>query len=432
MNIIGYLVNFVPILILAFSFFRFEISLFLFICYSILVPLDGFNIGPIHLGNNFLYLLMFIPFIVKGNKIKYDIYKPFITFYAILLAYMAVQYRMPMGEELNRYRQEVMSVFLLPIMVYSASLKNPKVLSYVKIALIISGTISLVYGVFLMLMPAGLNPYLIYLEQINPTFEYKIEYAEAAGRAIGRVFSTMARPQTWAYFLGMFLFFVMFFVKQKVVKTILLVLTVYNILFCGVRTVIVASALPVIYYFVHCGLLKIKIVLQMGVFLFVLYFVISSNADLYDYLLSITGSNKSSTVGSDSDMRLLQLEGCFDEIRNNPLFGNGFRWTAYYNETYGNHPKSWTFESLVFVILACWGYVGFIVWGYFFFRLYRQILSIPSQDKIYLIILFMYYVLFTLATGEYCNIIQFSLYYAIFYSFILVNYRFKTNNKIKI
>lgn len=433
MSIIGYFVNIVPILILAFSFFRFEISLFLFICYSILVPLDGFNIGPIHLGNNFLYLLMFIPFIIKGNKegIKYDIYKPFITFYAILLVYMAVQYRMPIGEELKRYRQEVMSVFLLPIMIYSASLKNPQVLNVAKIALIISGVISIFYGIFLKEMPMGINPYLMYLEHISPTFEYKIEYAADEGRAISRIFSTMASPQAWAYFLGIYLFFVIFFIKQKIVKTILLVLTIYNILFCGVRTVIVAAALPVIYYFVHCGLLKIKTILQVGLLLLVLYFVISSNADLYDYLLSITGSNKSSTVGSDSNMRLLQLEGCFDEIRNNPLFGNGFRWTAYYNETYGNHPKSWTFESLVFVILACWGYVGFIVWGYFFFRLYRQIQSIPSDDKIYLIILFMYYVLFTLATGEYCYIIQFSLYYAIFYSFILADYRLKTNNKIK-
>lgn len=431
MNVIGYLVNFVPILILAFSFFRVEISLFLFICYSILVPLDGFNIGPIHLGNNFLYLLMFIPFVTKGNRIKYGIYKPFIVFYSILLVYMVLQNRMPISEEVNRYRQEVMSVFLLPIMIYSASLKNPKVLHCIKIALIISGTISLVYGAFLKLMPAGFNPYLIYLEQTTPSFEYKVEYAEAVGRGVGRVFSTMATPQAWAYFLGMFLFFVMFFVKQKIIKTILLILIVYNILFCGVRTVIVAAALPVVYYFVHCGLLKIKTVLQVGLLLLVLYFVISSNADLYDYLFSITGSNKSSTVGSNLDMRLVQLEGCFDEIRDNPLFGNGFRWTAYYNETYGNHPKSWTFESLVFVILACWGYVGFVVWGYFFFRLYRQIQSIPSDDKIYLIILFMYYVLFTLATGEYCYIIRFSLYFAIFYSFILADYRLGSKQMVK-
>lgn len=281
-----------------------------------------------------------------------------------------------------------------------------------------------------MAMPMGLNPYLMYLEQINPTFEYKIEYAAAAGRGISRIFSTMATPQSWAYFLGMLLFFVLFFVRQKIIKVFLLILIVYNILFCGVRTAIVACALPTIYYFIHCGILRVKTVLQMAVVIGALYLLISSNSDLYDYLLSITGSNKSSTVGSDSSMRLLQLEGCFDEIRNNPLFGNGFRWTAYYNELYGNHPKSWTFESLIFVILACWGYMGFLVWGYFFFMLYKQIRSVQSDNRVYLLILFMYYILFTLATGEYGNIIQFTLYYAIFYSFILAEERHAQCNMI--
>lgn len=416
MNVLLFLIQLFPLLILFLSFYKIEYSILLFICYNVLVPLDGFTLGSIHLGNNFLFLILFISFAFRYKLSKLDLFSPFFFLYFTLFIFIFFEHRMSIGEQLNRYRQELMSVFILPIIIYISYLKGGLKLSSLKKAILLSAIISSVYAFLLSFLPYGLNPYLIYLEQ-NTEFVYMINYSNDINRGIARIFSTMANPQSWALYLGFILYFTLFFIKNKALKIFLIILIGYNILFCGVRTVIVAVTLPLFYYALKT--LKVKYFIYIFLGIIAVGWLTSINDGLHDYFLSFINDKRSSTAGSDMEMRLYQLEGVCDEIKQNPLFGNGFRWTAYYNENFGNHPKAFTFESLFFVILSCWGYAGIIIWGVFILFLIRKIQSFPENMRLPLNILLIYYIIFSMVTGEYLYIVRFTLYYTIFYIFLL-------------
>lgn len=101
---------------------------------------------------------------------------------------------------------------------------------------------------------------------------------------------------------------------------------------------------------------------------------------LYTYIASIFSSSASADVkGSSVEMRLTQLLGCFDIISSNPLFGNGFGWTAYYNQMNGDHPVVLAFESYIFVTLCNWGLVGFVVWLLFLWKIYRKCIILAKK-----------------------------------------------------
>lgn len=423
MDFILLCVQFFPLLAIIFIFIDLKIAVSLFISYTILVPLDGFEFGNIHLGNNFIFLIMLFVFYYKYRILEFDIFKPFFVFYFALLFFILFQNRMPFLDQLTSFRQETMSVFILPIIIYNIYRIDNSILKYINISLLISGLICLIYGIICTILPYGINPYLMLLDS-STSFEYSIGYANDQFRSIGRVFCTFATPQAWSLFLGYFFFYVFFFVKNKYIKYFFILLIVYNILFCGVRTVIVAVAIPFFIYLLFNGFVKIKYLLVFSLIILSFIFVIQSNSDLNDYLLSIISPDKSSTGGSGLEMRMTQLEGCIEEINDNPLFGNGFRWTAWYNLNYGDHYKSVTFESLVFVIIACWGYLGFIVWGTFFYNIYKLIVKKAQQYKYILLTFMEYYLLFSLITGEYVFIIQFSLYYTLSFCYIIT----KQNN----
>lgn len=428
MSVLLFLIQIVPLLILVFSFYKIELSILLFIFYSTLVPLDGFSLGGIHLGNNFLFLILLFSFLIKYKLTRADILYPFLVLYIFLFIFMLFEYRMNFGEQLNRYRQEIMSVFILPYIIYAAYNINIVNIGHLKMAVLISAIICLLYATLLTFLPYGINPYLIFLEQ-ETDFVYSIEYSFDPNRGIARVFSTMANPQNWALYLGFILYFTLFFVRNNLLKGAMLILVIYNILFCGVRTVIVAATLPLIYY--SFRIIKLKHFLYVIPIFFAVVWIITTNSNLYDYFLSFTGSEKSTTAGSDLDMRLYQLQGCLEEIRANPLWGNGFRWSAYYNETFGNHPKAVTFESLFLVILSCWGYAGLIVWGIFFCLLLRRNSKISNGQGIVLNMLVIYYFLFSSITGEYLYIVKFSLFYILFNIFILDNIKVRSLLQVK-
>lgn len=338
--------------------------------------------------------------------------KPFVWFYLILLMFIAFEPRMPYLQQLNSFRQEIMSVFLLPFLIINTHASKALTLKMIRRTFIIAGGISLVYSVILLLLPKGYNPYLMALERVTD-FEYKIGYAFDKVRSIGRVFSTFPTPQAWAYFLGYMFFFIFFFFEKNMLRMFFLLLTLFCIMFCGVRTVIAAVLGG------FCAFLYLNGSLKQGfiyiIVLFVIGYIFWQIPQIQDYLLSFIGSKKSSMAGSNMDMRLVQLEGTIEEIETNPLFGNGFRWTQYYNQEFGNHPKAVTFESLIFVVLANWGILGCFVWIVFLYILYRANSKLHVSYSIPLNVVLAYYVAFSLITGEYCYIVQFAMFYSLFY-----------------
>ncbi len=127
---------------------------------------------------------------------------------------------------------------------------------------------------------------------------------------------------------------------------------------------------------------KIKYLFYTIVVAGLILFIVFQEDVLYTYVASIFSSSASADVkGSSVEMRLRQLLGCFDIISSNPLFGNGFGWTAYYNQMNGDHPVVLAFESYIFVALCNWGLVGF-AFGFCFCGKYIENVSFWQRKKI--------------------------------------------------
>ena len=113
-----------------------------------------------------------------------------------------------------------------------------------------------------------------------------------------------------------------------------------------------------------------------------------------------------------------QLQGCFHEIRNNPLFGKGYSWTGYYEQNFGDHPVMLAFESLVYVILCNSGFVGVVIWTFFLIKLFRNTVKITKNKAIVIsaITLTTYYLAYSTITGDY----GYMKYLILFYIIILL------------
>ena len=81
MSILAAIYTIAFIFIIIFSFTRPKIGLALFIVYFLFVPRIKLQLGPISIGEKFIYLVFIFSFIIKyGKKIKgidYSFYKPF-------------------------------------------------------------------------------------------------------------------------------------------------------------------------------------------------------------------------------------------------------------------------------------------------------------------------------------------------------------------
>ena len=113
-----------------------------------------------------------------------------------------------------------------------------------------------------------------------------------------------------------------------------------------------------------------------------------------------------------------QMEGCLIEIKNNPLFGKGYGWTGYYEKNFGDHPIMLAFESLAYVVLCNSGFVGVIIWIVFIaMYLKKAKLFLKNKDLCNsAITLMVYYVAYSMITGEY----GYMKFLVLFYTFILL------------
>ncbi len=135
---------------------------------------------------------------------------------------------------------------------------------------------------------------------------------------------------TYGLFLGLSLTYI-YSVRDSLKKYQLIIIfsgLVLAIFLCGIRSPIGALFVTLI---VFLGLThKVKLMLQIGLLGGLAYFILSMIPEMNSYVGSIFSDDKSNVSGSSLDMRLTQLEGCFQEIRNNPIFGKGYSWDTYY------------------------------------------------------------------------------------------------------
>ena len=341
--------------ILVLFFVKFRIGLCLYIAYIFLVPYCNINIGGLSLGWNLINTFLLLAYCVncsrKCGKIHFA-YKPFIPFfilYGLLLLEMSFQDGVPIEYAINKWRLDIFNL-ILPIVIFSASQYDYKIGKHSLITMALVCIVVIVYA-FALIPLQGINPYIVELANINNAELLEAQFGDQLNRLMIKISSTFTHPMTFGAFLGMAAVYIYSYVtnKKNVVLVCVLVGLISCIFFCGIRTPIAALFITIAVYLLQKKNFKAFFrALMLGV---IGYFIIIQIPALSETILSMTDRSSSEVGGSSIEMRLEQLDAAFDEVRNCMVFGKGHGYNSYYWSVHGTHPRLYSFESLVFVIL---------------------------------------------------------------------------------
>lgn len=420
--------TFLTILILILFFVKFRIGLCAYIAYIILIPYCNLQIGGLSFSWNLVNTALFLAYCIdcsrKCGKIQFA-YKPFIPFfvlYGLLAAEMPFQDGVPFSFAINSWRLDLFNL-ILPIVLFSVSQYDNRICKYTFVTMVFACIIVVVYA-FSLIPLQGINPYVMGMAEVNNAEILESQFGEQANRLMLKISSVFTHPMIFGVFLGMALvyFFTCFSNKRNIISLCVMAGLLSCIFFCGIRTPIAALFITVTMY------LLIRRNFKSFFFVFVIgiigYFIIIQIPELAETILSIADRGSSEVGGSSLEMRLEQLDAAFDEVRNCMMFGKGYAYTSYYWSIHGTHPRLYSFESLVFVILCNYGLMGFLIWGLMFYKLFKISKQIGVKSLgIFIILLITYYISYTCITGEYGYI----KYLLLFYALLLINRPRNTN-----
>lgn len=430
MSILATIYTLTFILIIIYSFTKPKIGLALFIAYFLFVPRIKLQLGPISIGEKFIYLVFIFSFIIKyGKKIKsidYSFYKPFFFLYISILFIILCQSFNSFGSSLNYFLTTILSSLLYPMIVYSILVTEKSAIRICLTTITICYIIIISYGLFLITMP-GINPYLmvslpIFDLEFNEAYalgysalDINIHATAAEGRLFGRISSVFAHPLQYGLVLVFFACTLFYANRKNKSKLIIIILaTLIAIVTSGSRTPVAAIFITIIISCIIIGKIRYTLLcLTTAILLLLLSFTFFPEIT-ENYILTIVNSNESNVQGSNVEMRMNQLQGCFDIIKNCFWEGKGYSWSYDYLAKHDIHPKLLNFESLIFVVLCNTGMLGIIVWGIFiglYIKKSFQIKQIPQRTLI--LSLFIFYIIFACITGEYEYMKYFMLFYSI-------------------
>lgn len=410
--------GFIILLIIVFSFVKLKIGVAIYLAYLLLVPYMQIHFFGVTFSYNLVNLIFLVAFFVDfRGRHKYRIdYKPLIPFAVLYGGYLIIMLfssDTPLAYMLEKYRQQVMKIFILTFVMWNVMIQDNTSVKLFRNVCLVCIAIASIYGLFLT-QTEGLNPYIMELTDISGG-EYNIEYlTRDTGRMFGRITSVFIHPMSFGLFLGLSLVFIYSCIRKVNVYiiAILSLLVLINVFTCGVRSVIAGLAISILFYLLLIR--KFKIFAGAAVVMVIIYGVISSIPEMSEYVSSIVDSKSTNIGGSSLELRINQFLGCFDIISNNPLFGKGFDWHQYYMQSHVIHPKLLAFESLIYVVLCNFGFVGVILWFVYVFKMYKYMRSLGSIKEILLpLTLFVFYLSYSCITGEYGYMQVFILFYII-------------------
>lgn len=419
------------IFIMIMLIFRFHIGVAAYLAYFFLVPYMRIELGGVVLQWNFINILVLLTFFIhqhntKNKRIKYDWRPllPFVLYFGVSLLLMPFQDGLTFSESINSWRLQAMKYLILPFVIWNDIKANKASLKLYRNVTIGCIIIAVLYGLFLTTMP-GLNPYMTAISAANGG-EFNMAYAAGNSgtgdnltlnedRMFGRISSVFSHPMTFGLFLG----FALFYLYRNKIHTDkwllygLTILIIVDIIVCGVRSVIGATIIAV--FFLLTKTRNIKLYITIAISICVIMIIVSFIPTLYNYIGSIFDKASSNTSGSSIEMRLLQLEGCFNEIDNDIISGKGYSWTSHYNSLFGGHPTMLYFESLVYVVLCNSGLIGVVLWLVMGICIVKYNNRRKQPIAALLNSLFVFYISYACITGEY----GYMQYFIIFYILML-------------
>lgn len=361
------------------AFFDIKASLGLMISYILLVPYSSFEFSSIRVEYNYILLFIFLIYIFRTtllNSESYDltIIKPLAVFSILIFIGSFFSTGVDFSYQLTILRSYIIGFFFIPIMLWQVC-KTKSDFSYFTRIVLVCFAIMLIYGGYCFLV--GQNPYVATLSALfNKQDNNEIfSHIERAG-LIGKIQSTTSHPMMWSVFLSLVLFASYSFWVEKKSYTyyVFVLLVVFNLFVCNVRTGIVASAIGMALLFTNFSFRSKLISLTVIIAILLLSIDTSIFGSFQPYIDSIIYFNdpNKNVGGSSLDMRMLQFGGAVSLWdQGGLLFGNGFGWCANYYALYGDHPILLGFESIIYVVLIENGVLGIIAYGFLFYSLFR-------------------------------------------------------------
>lgn len=399
--------------------------IYMFLVPTIKIELPGFSIGELFTS---IFLLFIVTFrnLNKIKKIDFTLFKPFFFLYIAQFIILFMGNSIPLSESLSAYVRALSSSIFIPLSLFIIINTETYSYKYIKRTMLVIIFMEIGYGLLLITMP-GINPYMIMMNTVyGGSFDESYASDFTGGRLLGRISSFFPHPMMYGLFLGFVVLFIAFLLKNKLINKkigyITITISVICILTCGVRTPIAALIVAISYYIYRRKNIKIFVYSIIGIV--VIIGVLNQVPGLRDYIYSIFDSSSDKVSGSSLGMRLDQLQGCFDIIKENKLFGQGFGWNNYYWGKYGDHPILLAFESLIFVVLCNEGYVGALVWIFFSVYFIKKI----KDNEINA--MFVYYLSYAIITGE-SGTFSYLRLFLIFAIILLCTKKMILNNKIK-
>ena len=418
---IGLIQSLWVILILVLLVWRFKVGLALYMAYIFLVPFMSINIAGVSFQWNLVNMLVLLVAIwkckYKRRNFKIDISPliPFLLYFGVSLMMMPFQDDTPVNIQSNSWRASIMRSMILPFALWNYMRLDKSSIVFFRNVTLTCIIIAVLYGLFLTTTP-GLNPYILLISDANGSeFNEKYALAFGEGRLWGRISSVFSHPMTFGLFLGLAMVYTFFNRKNMnkyVFTTLFLVITIDTIA-CGVRSVLGGIAVAIALFFLQIR--NFKVMLVFTVLAIIGYFVISNIPDLNSYIESIADIHNynQAVTGSSVEMRLAQLEGCFNEISSCYLQGKGFGWTGYYTSLRGDHPIILSFESLIYVVLCNSGFIGVGLWGVMILKTIHYNMRFQRETSALLNSLLVFYIAYSCITGEYGYMQFFTIFYVL-------------------
>lgn len=417
------------LLVIIVPFINLNYGLAIYLSYMLLVPAYGALFFGINIPFNLVNVLLLIAFFLKRGKKSNFIYwplLPFAMYFVACLILIFVQANTPLDWELEQWRKDVMRCLILPFILLNQLMNEKKGLNIILNTILLCVGINAFYSLFVVFLK-GLNPYVSYVGSLFQLEDLTMYYMSSVGRSFGRVSGVFYHPMTNGLFIGFSLVFSFIYNKWLKKKWILFLQVVLfmDALLCGIRSVLVGLVIAMCVYLVLVR--KIRLLSYTLFLCCIVYLICNFIPGLDTYLDSIINSDNSTQVsGSSASMRLEQLEGCFDEIKNNLLIGNGYGWKDFYMSKYGDHPVILAFESLIFVVLCNTGLCGILLWIIMGLKYCRSNIKKLRESSSLLITLFAFYIGYACITGDFGYMPYFLVFYTVSLSLML-----KEKNNVK-
>lgn len=393
----------------------------LFLAYSFLIPYCKIGFGELVLQQNLVNTIVLFAVWNRTHKLDLKPFYAFLVFYVLILIEIPFTDGVSSSFQLDRWRSAIMVNLFVPIALWNIR-KIDNVYSHIRKSLIVVIIIATIYGLFLTTMK-GINPYSMFFHSLKGV-EYSIDWYSASDRLFGRISSVFLHPMHFGMFLGCASIYVLS-IRNKIrpiLYYVLLLLIFTNFITCGIRSVLFSSLITLIFFLSASGKIKyvFGIIILASIFSLIVYFT----PELNQYFSDVSNiSDQSNISGSNLDMRLSQLEGCFREIKDCFIFGKGHMWHENYMMKNGTHPIILAFESLVFIIICDYGIFGFFIYGIMLLILFYTIKKHinDSWNRLLLKCYIVFYLSYSTITGDYAYMKMMLVFFYLTFSEIYIS-----------